>query len=268
MNILDKKELTEFNDQLIIIFKSLKFKDRPLEVKGSGSLRSQEYVGDYDLFTLINGVSARDSYDEFYRILNEITNHENCYFIEMKIQSLAKQKLRFYPKDKFNFKQFNKHFNKQLDFIKIDIIARIHNIFVEISCIYKFNETTMTSEQYKHEINDDIKEYIKDNNYFKVLKRCFSLFKMNNDDQHLLYLTRIFNSSLGEMYSKFCNLETLKQLLKHYEDDDTKNKAILNLKDIKLPDNIYDIDTLIEKIKNDLNKESKPIYNEIKKKLK
>ena len=269
MNILEKKELTEFNDKLLAIFTLLKFKNKTLEVKGSGSLRSQEYIGDYDLFTFINeALSARDAYDEFYRILNDVTQHVDCYFIELKMQSLTRHKFRFKPKDKFNFLKFNTHFNNKLDFIKIDAIARIDNVFTEVSCIYKFGpDTVMSTEQYRDEIHDDIKEYIKDNNYFKVLKRCFSLFKIKNDEQQLLYLTRIFNSKLGEMYSIYCNLETIKLLLENYTDEETKNKVILNLKDIKQSENIYSIDSSISAIKKDLNKEAKPIYNEIKYKL-
>ena len=69
------------------------------------------------------------------------------------------------------------------------------------------------------------------------------------------------------MYSIYCNLETIKLLLENYEDDDTKNKVIINLKDIKQPESIYNLNTLINKFKKELNKESLPIYNEIKNKI-
>ena len=98
MDVLEKIYLSEFNDKLLLIFNLIKFSSRVLEVKGSGALKSQKYVGDYDLFTLINDVSARAAYDEFYRILNEIQHHNDCYFIELKMQSISKRKFRFYPK--------------------------------------------------------------------------------------------------------------------------------------------------------------------------
>lgn len=261
MDILEKKQKGEFDNELKKIIKILKFGNSPIELKGSSSLKSQKYYSDYDLFSSIDlNYGMEYIYDEFRKILNNIISSENLYFIEMKIQTTKGKKYRYFPNDDFNYNDFKKKF-KNVDFVKIDLISRIDNIFIEVSSIYKFSEDPMTTEQYKKNIYDDIKELKKEKNFYKILKRMFNIYKVENDLHKMNMLTKIFNGEMGEQYKKITNLEAINNLKKYYDDPKTKKKIEINLLDIKEPLNNYNQN--LQKYKNNLNEKAKKIYSQL-----
>ena len=267
MNVLQRKQWSDYNDKLNKIFELFKFKKSILQIKGSGSLKIINYISDYDLYTDIEeGTTANLIYEELKRILEKINNNNDVYFIELKVQTLKNKKTRFYKdtlKD-FEVKNISQNFDN-LDFIKIDTVARIDNIFNEITCIYKINKSVLTPEKYIKMLKDDIQEYVKEKDYYKSLKRLFNIYVAEGNDQMSEYLIRVFNSPLGSIYSRLCNLSAIKLLLEHYKDDDiVKQKIIVNLKDIREPEDITSIDRNIMKYFKELNTQAKPIYDKVK----
>ena len=245
MDILEKKQKGEFDNDLKDIIKILKFKNNPIELKGSSSLKSQQYFSDYDIFTIIRyNYGVEEIYDEFHKILNNIISSYDLYFIEFKLQTKKGKKFKWLPNDEFGFEEFKKHF-KDIDFAKIDIVARNQNIFIEVSCNYIFNDEislsgdNITNEKQNikdiNELTDGIKDLKKENNYFKILKRMFSIYKLQNDTHKIKMLNKIFNSDMGMTYKKISNLEAIKLVKEHYKDADTKKKIEINLLDIKEP---------------------------------
>ena len=80
MDILEKKQKGEFDNDLKDIIKILKFKNNPIELKGSSSLKSQQYFSDYDIFTIIRyNYGVEEIYDEFHKILNNIISSYDLY---------------------------------------------------------------------------------------------------------------------------------------------------------------------------------------------
>lgn len=263
MDILEKKQKGEFENDLKNIIKILKFKNLPIELKGSSSLKSQQYYSDFDLFTEIRlNYSVDEIFDEFRKILNNIISSYDLYFIEFKLQTKKGKKHRWYPNDEFKFEDFKKAF-KDIDFVKIDLIARIQNIFIEVSCIYKFSNNVLTTEEYISSVNKDIKELKKEKNYYKILKRMFNIYKVENNIHNIEILNKIFNSELGKKYKLISNLEAIKLLSQFYDDADTKKKIEINLTDIKEPHNISSIEKHLKKYKSDLNTQAKKIYNNL-----
>ena len=67
----------------------------------------------------------------------------------------------------------------------MDFIVRIKNIFKELSIIYSFSTKEPANATLAHDLNTEIEENIQGGNYYKALKRLFSLYKVEekNKDQ-------------------------------------------------------------------------------------
>ena len=76
----------------------------------------------------------------------------------------------------------------------------------------------------------------------------------------LLYLTDVFNSPLGEDYQKLSNLEAIKKVMENYDDERTKKRIELNLKEIGVPEK--QINKTIKKLKSSLSKSAMKIYKD------
>ena len=160
MEITEIKQKGDYNDDIKKLMDIFKFDKINLELKGSSALKIIDYYADYDFFTQIKyNYSVSEVYAEFSRILKNILENKDTYFIEFKIQDLDEKKEKWFPNDKFTFKEFQKEFNDNIDYCKIDIVYfSDEKIFIEASCIYKFSsEAEMKQEDYFKEVNDEIK---------------------------------------------------------------------------------------------------------------
>jgi len=260
MDILETKGNFDLKDEIKNIMKILKFKNNPIELKGSGSLKSQEYFSDYDFLTKIKyNYSPNEIYDEFKNIISDILRDKDLYFIELKIQK-DKKKYRWYPSDNFDKDDFIKKFKDAL-FVKLDIVSYIDKYFIDISCIYDFSNKTLSTEDYISNIQKDIKVLKKERKFYKILKRLFSIYKVQNNKNGMLLLTKTFNSDLGALYKKISNIEAIENVLKYYNDDMTKHKVEINFKEIKESPKTYKNDFV--SYNERINNEAKNIYKNL-----
>jgi hypothetical protein len=257
MDILETKKNLDIDKDLLKIISIIKFKNNNIELKGSSSIKSQYYYSDYDLYSdILGNYNIYEIYNEFNGILKKVIETSNLYFIEFKIQTNDNNKFRWFPNDTFSFNDFKKKFNN-VNFTKLDLIMFSDNEFIEISCIYNFSKNKIDKKEFIKNINTDIKELKKENKYYKVLKRKFTIFKIDNDNNKILYLTKIFNGEYGELYKKISNIETILKILEYYKDSFTKKKIEINLTDINEPLEIDKLKNNLNKYKKQLNKESK-----------
>lgn len=249
MDVLERKPPNlKLNDQFL---KYLKFKKQKIVIKGTSSLKSQYYYSDYDLYSKIKRhYKHRTIANELNRILNQ--NINDMYFIENKIQYMNGEKLK-----NINFK--STMFKKPVSFVKIDYIVRIDNIFRELSIIYDFKNEDIDVESKKQDLQNDINDLIKEGKYYKTLKRLFSIYKIEKNKKGLLTLTRFFNSNYGKIYALNSNLIAIQLLLKNYDDEMTKRKVMINLKDIHI-DPTTNIQHIINSNDQILNNKAKIIY--------
>jgi hypothetical protein len=262
MNILERKERYNYSQEISKLFNKLQFKNFPIELKGSSNLKSQHYFSDYDLMSIINKkISVLSAYKEFKKILKNIENSDNYYFIEMKLETTDGQKKKWFLDDKFDYDSFKKYYDK-INFFKIDIILWENNIFTESSCLYFFT-FDKSVENYEKSLRDDIDELEKEGKYYKVLKRKFNLYKIKNDKSNLLKLTKIFNSELGELYRKKSNLEAIKLLYYNYDDNLTNERILLNLNEIG-ETGYSSINKKIEQYDKFINKKAKQLNKKFK----
>jgi hypothetical protein len=166
---------------------------------------------------------------------------------------LNNKKIRWYGADNINKNKFVKYF-RDVDFIKLDIVADIDGRLTEISVIYKFGERKETD--YISSLKSDINELKKEHKYYKVLKRMFNIFKAEGDKNKLVDLTKFFNSEYGVIYKRLSNLDAIKLVADNYDDNTTKKIVRYNLKELG------DLNEL-EKDRLRMNKVAKSYYNSI-----
>jgi hypothetical protein len=252
MNITEKRYIPQ---DFYPFVKILQYDKSPIKLLGSAGLASQQYYSDYDMMSVVSGeTSCKKAYNTISSIIERAENNPNMYFIEFKLQTKKGRKIREVPEDLSKFCQYF----RDVEFIKLDYIVRIQSTFVELSIIYSFSRG---EEDFKMSVKKDIRELYDEGKYYKVLKRIFSIVskeKKNVErDNKLVLLTNFFNSDIGKIYQDASNLRAIKLLLDNYEDEDTRRKAELNLKDLKLK--LSDIG----KLERSYNREAKKVLEEL-----
>ena len=124
-----------------------------------------------------------------------------------------------------------------------------------------------TKDEVIKELTEDYKELVNDGNYFKSLKRMYSIIKLNDDkDVRLNILVDYFNQPIGLLYRCKSDLETINIIL-HYNKftlDQIKN-SLQMIKEIvsayPITNNLESISKLTnkDKIKKELTKQIKII---------
>lgn len=258
MDIAEKRNLSS---DLIPFVKQISFNQDTKKVRllGSAGLLSQQNYSDIDLFEDLSHISidCKSIYLRLKHVMEDV--YPNLYFIEYKLQSRDGKKIRTLG----GLKRFCEAF-KTVDFIKLDFIVWLQDEFkfVEMSIIYNFNKE-FDKREYKKKIIDEMRELYKEGNYFKVLKRMFSLLlkqrRSIKRDNLLLVLSEFFNSRYGEMYQDVSNLKAIDKIIKFYRDFDIERKININLKSInrKLSDT--------NRLEKEYNSEAKKILDNIEK---
>lgn len=227
MRALVKKSPADLDKDLTSLMKILKFGTEHIFLKGSAAIRALKYYGDYDIYTNItHKYKAEAVYDIMSEILNAVLEADNVRFIEMKVQTTKGKKRRWGPDDEFNYPAFKRAF-KDVAFIKIDLVLFTNYAIVEVSSNYDFHALEST-EDYIKDINDSKAEYEKAGNYYKALKREYSILAMKGDEAALLKLNDFFNKEeIGKNYQLSSAIDAMRLLLHHYPEEAARVKKAL-----------------------------------------
>jgi hypothetical protein len=249
MDVIQEKR--KINSYINDIVKKLKFKNYKINLAGSASLQSQRYFSDYDFNTnILRKYKPITIYNEFLKIISN--NDDLLYFLELKIEYLDGTKTKIYDPSIY---KIIKNMFKNINYVKIDYVLWFDYHFKELSIIYTFTKTEFDVK----DIETDYKELIKEGNYYKALKRLFSIYKITNNKAEAVKLTKFFNSKYGKLYELNSNLKTIlliKDNTRIKDLYDIKQKIDINLKFLKLDPSI-DIQKEINKNDIILNAEAK-----------
>jgi hypothetical protein len=198
--------------------------------------------------------------------MRQIIQNPDIYFIEFKTQDLEGNKFKWTPNEYFKYSDFEKHFGKNNEYCKIDLVLWSDNkIFIEASVNYWFNRKIENVKKMTQEIDDNIKELKKEQNYFKVLKRMYliEIMKPIKDNINIDKLINVFNSDLGKIYKDINNIDAIELIKKNGYDKEalTKKRIEINLNEIKYYANYKN---QYNKNKKELNNKAKKIYNDLK----
>lgn len=261
MEIAKEKPKVSYDDAVKKLINIFAFKNEIISLKGSSSLEIMKYYADYDfLMKIKHNWSVEEVYDEFKLILRKILENQDCYFIEFKIQQNTGNKKKWFYGDNFKFSDFKKLFNINTEICKIDIVYYFEKKFIESSCIYKFNKDNLTTKNYINMLKDEIKELKKEKKYFKVLKRLFSIYRLEKNTNKMDILVNFFNSEYGKKYKDVNNIDAIELIKKYYNDALTKQRIELNLYEIGYPINY---EKYYKKMVKEINLEAKKIYENI-----
>ncbi len=251
MNILETK-YPLYQEELRELYSILKFKHYKLELKGSSQYVNLKYPSDYDFYSHIQKKDTNAFLEFLNNLIYRIKTNLYMYFIELKIE-YPNEKIKFFKDDEI--KIINK---KNIQLVKLDIILFTNNIFKEVSVIYDFGDKK-TKNEIIESIVEDISNLKKENKYFKIIKRLFSIAKIQQDFNSLSILMNILNSELGELNLKINNIETIFLLEKYYNDYLTKNRIKINMYMI----GTTDLAKAYRRIFNELNESAKEILSKI-----
>jgi len=213
---------------LVKIFHILSIYHHQSQLIGSAGIRNMLYVNDYDLNenfkTKDTDTVLQELYQDFLNIF-EKAKKKDYYVMDLKTgEDSEGEALRWNYNDmKTRYKVVK---NKKYTFkecllmdatIKIDIVYLLNNIFTDITNNYfiSINKRkiipVMKVNQEIDALKADYIEYKNEKNYFKALKRLFSIEKLeNNVNREIL---TIFNSNIGRLYKGISNLNLIIEML-------------------------------------------------------
>jgi hypothetical protein len=234
-------------DNIVKAVKVLKFKD--VTVIGSGSDISLKYFSDLDLQEkLITNDSPRKLVLWFQKKIAELDDLNDVFFIEFKGGFQNGQPI------KWDFDEVEQGYKNidgrklfldiifvQKSIIKIDFIVYQSGSFIEVSLNYYFQfhngnltyDDSITTDEIGNRL---IYEYqqLKNENFYKALKRLYSYYKLVEDKKALIDLRKVFNSKFGYLNKQLSDLKTIKILLDFgYNDKKTRHRVIKALSQIE-----------------------------------
>lgn len=288
------------NKNITSVFHLLSIYGHNSKLIGSSKIRNILYNNDYDLNEnfKVNDTTTilKNLYNEFLNIFHKCYNEPNYYIIDFKCGEINNEPIRWtYDDMKCGYKIINKIkylFTECLKMndttIKIDIVYLLYGIqFTDITNNY-FITIVNTRQKIKSilkekkndkilQLNKDAKELVKEGEFYKALKRKFSISLLLNKPN--LKLLNLFNSDIGRFYKvihdlNMCvlmlhqtfkpisviiiteNIQIIKQFCSNITDFKIENilsnlNNIVNLKNKKMM--ITQLTKLIENSKNYLN---------------
>jgi hypothetical protein len=221
---INKKKVNQNSNDLLKIFSILSLTNK-YNIVGSYNTDGVYFPSDIDLNEKINIKNEKNIsiiLKKFKKLFLEIKNNKNLFFTDFKngiddrgnslhwtLEEILDTKKK-YGDNKVKF------FDDALleGTLKLDVIYRInYGEFVEISMIYMINSQKINII---YELKNDIDDYLHNGRAFKALKRCFSLYSIQNKQKKLYTLIKLFNSDGGIVNKIISEISIYIQLLELY----------------------------------------------------
>ena len=256
-DFLETEELGKLSPEVQKVLTLFELPGAKLRITGSARYKHLNYKSDYDLVIALkkSEVPASRFFEGIAGILHRIERDKDLYFIELKLETKDGEKKRLTPRQEIRMTWVEKDY-ENLVFAKIDTVARIQNKFYEVSCRYNFREVMMAQAEVIRELEEDAEELEGEGNYYKVLKRLFSIYVLENNQNKLSYLINVFNSPLGVIYERVCNMKAMELLHQHYKDKAVLRKINENIRLLGGTFRIGSINKHIRKLQKELNAEA------------
>jgi len=225
---MERKTLEDFNSSLAKNFNFLAI-SRHSKVIGTGSLKHILYASDYDLNDTMkaHGKNVTSHLVKVFQTKYRIAEKNPTMFIaDFKCGEYENEPLRWNKHEVANGYKIvdgNKIYMKdcflQKAVLKLDLTVLIDGVFTDLSEFYSLNingnfnydKNALLKENRIKQLKIEVKEYINDKNYFKALKRVFSLQRQNNNpDPELI---DFLNAQIGFLNKSKNALDILDVLL-------------------------------------------------------
>lgn len=281
-----ERKIEDYNNALRDVMNLMSI-TRKYKVIGSANLRTSEFIQDYD----IDGMFKTKGNEE--KILDSLTARFKCIFSDAhKNPALYITDFKCgydpsYPEDDDRFKlrwdkQDIKNGYKILGNgekklfrdclmekvrMKLDMIYLLNGEFVELSEIYRLNingRKNYDDSNIEKELKQEIEKYKKEGNYYKMLKRKFSLLKWKgkNTEKYI----EIFNGQEGLLNNLINQLKIIQNICLQTFRKPKLHEIRGNLQTIKQElSSVYEIylPNFSEKIDNICKKPLSKIYHSL-----
>ena len=220
-----KKHKQDFNNNLLNTFNILSISGN-YNIVGSSSLKSIYYNSDIDLNEHDRFNSYKNVYEKFKYIFQICKENPNLFITDFKCGLNNKNEpFRWTYKDIMKGYIGKKSFEdclKDKSMIKLDLVYLLNGVFVEISEVYFFNiqnhtnyyDDAFNTNSIITSIQNEIHELLKNGEYFKALKRMFSILNIENSKKPIVNkLISFFNSQTGILYKANSDLNILSILI-------------------------------------------------------
>jgi len=201
-----------------------------VKILGSQKYQSQLYAGDYDLYEIVKGrygsrAAAAAAYvKKIQAVVRKLMNERDVFIGDIKSGERDGEPVRWKPSDildgaKDGLKLADAF--QQPALTKLDVVAWVNGRYTDFSIIYEFKNKTETLNPVKSDpkasIRQDEADLKREGEYFKALKRRFSIAALERRKGALIRLNRILNSDLGRLYLIISDLKTLLYLFENKE---------------------------------------------------
>jgi hypothetical protein len=227
-----ERQLNDYNNALRDVMNLMSITSK-YKVIGSANLRTSEFIQDYDIDSMFkttgNEEKILDSLTaRFKRIFSDAYKNPALFITDFKCGYDPS-----YPEDDDRFKlRWDKHDmkngykilgNGEKKFfreclmekvrMKLDMIYLLNGEFVELSEIYRLNingRKNYDDNNIEKELKQEIEKYKKEGNYYKMLKRTFSLLKWKgkNTEKYI----EIFNGQEGLLNNLINQLKIIQNI--------------------------------------------------------
>jgi hypothetical protein len=219
----------EFHNKINKISKLMSLESK-VNIIGSAAVSKSVYYSDYDSFETVKGKNVNTIYNHFKSLFEIINDSENTVVSDFKIGSLKGEPLRWTYENIKNRNNNGVSFEdalRQKGMIKLDIITLLNGRFIEISEVYNIyldgsSNYDASKESIMSDIQKEMNDHFRDGNYMKVLKRFYSLKKLEDENKYKYMLNNLvdyFNSPVGLLYRCKSDLETLLIVIDSYKFD-------------------------------------------------
>jgi hypothetical protein len=206
------KKFSDFNNNLTDQFYRLNI-GRKMKLIGSSNQRAILYNSDYDLeshFEVKGEAVLQKIYEHFKQVFKEAKKDPNIFLTDFKCGEKKGMPIRWTYSDMMKGKKAGLSFIdclKQKSTIKLDEIYLLNGSFVEISDNYYFtgaiqNVIPQTRKEIEKSLKEDYLQLVKNKNYYKALKRAYSIKKVPK-------ILDYFNSVIGLMNKSRADLDVL-----------------------------------------------------------
>ena len=209
----------EFHNKIIKINRLMSLNSK-INIVGSAQIQRSLHYNDIDSYETVKGKNVNSIYNHFKSLFEIINDSENTVISDFKLGSLNSEPLRWTYEHIKNRNNNGVSFDialRQKGMIKLDIITLLNGRFIEISSVFNIyldgsSNYDASKESIMADIKTDMDEQLRDGNYMKVLKRFYSLKKMEDENKNKYMLNNLldyFNSPIGLLYRCKADLETL-----------------------------------------------------------
>jgi hypothetical protein len=194
-------------------------KTKTLRVIGSSAVRPVLFAGDIDSNEIISG-STKKIAKGFQTVIKKLKKIPGVVIGDIKLGGTMENPKRW----KANEIERGDGLVEAVEepgLRKIDVIAPIAGRYTEITTVYQFKHE-LIGRDFAKELMEDLKEQLREKNYWKALKRWFSVLRLRKDKK-AYDLLPIFNGDLGILYSVIADIKVLEYLL----DENRGNKEVM-----------------------------------------